>query len=82
MPEKHAFKVAKTTSEKNFLNWAKWSHLQKSSKYLSTQFSQLPFAQIQKFWCLSDREFPELFKTPHTFNSRVNVKGDKSNQNV
>ena len=23
--------------------------------------------QIEKIWCLSDREFPEFFKTPPTF---------------
>ena len=82
MPEKRALKLLKQPQKKIFLKWAKWSHFQISSKYLKTQFSQLPFAQIQKFWCLSDREFHELFKTPHTFNSRVNVKGVIANQNV
>ena len=28
-----------------------------------------------KSWCLSDREFPEFFKTPITINLSVNKKG-------
>ena len=34
---------------------------------LWTQISQLLIGQIEKFWCLSDREFPEFFKTHPTF---------------
>ena len=34
---------------------------------LCTQISQLLIGQIEKFWCLSDREFPEFFKTHPTF---------------
>ena len=46
---------------------------------LWTQISQLLIGQIEKFWCLSDREFPEFFKThptflPNPFQSRVIAK--------
>ena len=34
---------------------------------LWTQISQLLIGQIEKFLCLSDREFPEFFKTHPTF---------------
>ena len=39
------------------------------SCHLWTQFSQLLKGQFGKFLCLSHREFPEVFKTPPTFNS-------------
>ena len=39
------------------------------SCHLWTQFSQLLKGQFVKFLCLSHREFPEVFKTPPTFNS-------------
>ena len=35
--------------------------------HFQTQISQLLIGQIEKFWCLSDREFPEFFKTHPTF---------------
>ena len=34
---------------------------------LQTRISQLLIGQIEKFWCLSDREFTEFFKTHPTF---------------
>ena len=34
---------------------------------LQTQILSLSKGQIKKFWCLSDREFPEFFKTHPTF---------------
>ena len=34
---------------------------------LWTQISQLLIGQIENFWCQSDREFPDFFKTGPTF---------------
>ena len=35
--------------------------------HFQTQISQLLIGQIENFLCLSDREFPEFFKTHPTF---------------
>ena len=37
--------------------------------HFQTQISQLLIGQIEKFWCLSDREFPKFFKNGPTFYS-------------
>ena len=50
--------------------------------YSPTQFSQLPFDQIGKSQCPSDREFLTFFKTPHTFSNNVICKGVIANQNI
>ena len=44
------------------------------------QLSQLPLVQIVKFQCLSNREFPEFFKTHPTYISRSILKGSRSLQ--
>ena len=37
---------------------------------------------MDKSWCLSYREFPEVFKTPLTFYPTFNLKGLIANQNI
>ena len=37
---------------------------------------------MNKSWCLSYREFPEVFKTPLTFYSTLNIKAVVANQNM
>ena len=48
---------------------------------LLTQLSLLPLVQIQKFQCLTTREFPELFKTHPTVVSRSIFKASRRLQN-
>ena len=37
---------------------------------------------MNKSWCLSYREFPEVFKTPLTFYPTFNMKAVVANQNM
>ena len=37
---------------------------------------------MDKSWCLSYREFPEVFKTPLTFYPTFNMKAVVANQNM
>ena len=68
VPEKN---VVKDAYPKKVSKMCQQVHFERLSTFLSTRFSQLPFAQIDQSWCLSDREFPEFFKTPLTFNLSV-----------
>ena len=60
-------------SQKNLFNPKEFSQFFSNffrlSCHLWTQFSQLLKGQFGKFLCLSHRQFPEVFKTPTTFNS-------------
>ena len=46
------------------------------------ELSQLPLVEIEKSQCPSDSEFPELFKTPLTFNPSIRLKGVIANKGI
>ena len=67
--------------QKNFLNF--FQDFFKLSCHLWTQFSQLLKGQFGKFFCLSHREFSEVFKTPPNFiSSQSGVIAKKPRKSV